>query len=201
MALARLRQAARDGFSVTMGKEYVQVANCQGVARIRIFLHFSLDRGSLYAKIARVTIGRTGRDAGGMKTDSPSIADCLRCVLSSEGPAKVEGPAGLTQRREGGKARRGKPQPKDLNHRFHGFHGFRILHPCRPRMKLAQKQTKATKKNSAFVPSFPAKNAETRAMLFVFALPIVKNHANPTRFLPQRNAKNSRRTTYDISSL
>ena len=43
---------------------------------------------------------------------------------------------------------RGPPQPKELNH---GFHGFRILHPCRPGMKSAQKQTKTTKKNSSFV--------------------------------------------------
>jgi hypothetical protein len=66
-----------------------------------IFLHFPLDPLSLYANLMRVTIGRTGRDGSGMKTGSPSIADCLPSVLSSEGPAEVEGPADLTQRRKG----------------------------------------------------------------------------------------------------
>jgi len=32
----------------------------------------------------------------------------------------------------------------------------------------------------------------------VFALPIVKNHANPTRFLPQRKAKNTRIRAYVV---
>jgi hypothetical protein len=65
------------------------------------------------------------------------------------------------------------------------------------RMKLAQKLTKATKKKSSFVSFVLFCSRGIR----LIRTTLRKNHAIPRRFLPQRNAKNSRRTTYDVSSL
>jgi hypothetical protein len=84
-----------------MVAQAAQVANDEGLGKIYKNPPFSLDLSRLYAKIVRVKIGRTEADGGGMKTGSPSVADCPPSVLSAAGPAKVEGPEDLTQRREG----------------------------------------------------------------------------------------------------
>ena len=46
LAMARLRQAAPGGFSVPMVRGYVQVANWQGLVRIRVFYIFPLTGGA-----------------------------------------------------------------------------------------------------------------------------------------------------------
>jgi hypothetical protein len=51
MAMARLRQAALDVFSAPMGQEYVQVANCQSLVKIRIFCIFPLTGGAYMLKL------------------------------------------------------------------------------------------------------------------------------------------------------
>ena len=43
---------------------------------------------------------------------------------------------GLHCRKGTKRPQRGPPQPKELNHGFPGFHGFRILHPCRPQNEI-----------------------------------------------------------------
>ena len=93
----------------------------------------------------RVTIGRTGRDAGGMKTDSPSIADCLRSVMSSQGPAD------LTQRREVAarhirNQRHGTTDFTDFTDKKFLVSAFRICCPSFPSVKAVKSVVKSSRK-------------------------------------------------------
>jgi hypothetical protein len=97
----RLRRGVAALSRSLWGLQAAQVAKYQGIAKIFKNPCFSLDPSGLYAKIVGVKIESTGRCAGGIKTGSPFVADCLLSVLSAAGPAEVEGPEDLTQRGEG----------------------------------------------------------------------------------------------------
>ncbi|MGD0412576.1 MAG: hypothetical protein ABSC18_12850 [Verrucomicrobiota bacterium] len=95
-------------------------------------------------------------------------------------------------------AQRGQPQPKEWNHGFHGFHGFEILHVRLPRNGLAQKHTKATKKNSSSV-SFPS--VQKKSVLSVLSVPSVVKYLQEGATLTDCRAKNAKRGTYVVFSL
>jgi hypothetical protein len=65
------------------GWQAAQVANDRRLAKTRKNPRFSLDPSRLYAKIVRVTIGRTGRDGGGT-----AIRHELWPQKSAKGPAR-----------------------------------------------------------------------------------------------------------------